>query len=561
MKFTSKVRLTFGLMLLLALATGYITYPKSPNIQIGSWHRDLNLRLGLDLQGGVHLEYQANLDTIAAESRQEAIDAARDVIERRVNLFGVSEAVVQTAKVGEQYRIIVELPGVFDTQEAIKLIGDTPTLDFREEKADANNPPVTEDIAAYNEDAKKRAETVLAEAVKPGADFAALANQYTEDQGNVDTNNNKLGGELGFATKGAYVTEFDDVLFGKMSDNQVYPELVQTVFGYHIIYRETSQTNDKGELEVKARHILIRTRSENDVANQLANYQTTGLNGQHLKTAMVQFDQNTSEPVVALTFNDEGKKLFAEITERNLNKPVAIFLDDSPISVPIVNQVISTGEAIISGNFSLPEAKTLARRLNAGALPVPLELISQQTLGATLGKTSVERSLFAGVVGLVVVALFMIFIYRLPGLLAVLALIIYTLIVMSIFKLWPVTMTLAGVAGFILSIGMAVDANILIFERLREELRAGRPLAQAIEEGFSRAWPSIRDSNVSSLITTTILYVFSTSLIRGFAITLGIGILASMFSAITVTRTFLRLVTGEWLSKHLRLFGVRPEEN
>lgn len=559
MKETTRVRITFGLILVLALAVGYVTYPKSPNIQIGSWHRDLNLQLGLDLQGGIHLEYQANLDSIASENRQDAIDAARDVIERRVNLFGVGEPVVQTSTVGDQHRLIVELPGVFDTQQAIQLIGDTPTLDFREENPDATAPPVTEDIAAYNADAQQRAQDVLQKALAPGADFAALANEFTEDPGNTDADGNKLGGELGFATAGTFVAEFNDVLFNKMSDGEIYPELVQTAFGYHIIQRESSQTNDAGDLEVQSRHILITTRNENDVANQLGDYQETGLNGQHLKNAVVQFDQQTGEPVVALTFNDEGKKLFADITQRNLGKPVAIFLDNSPISVPVVNQVISSGEAVISGNFTLDDAKTLARRLNAGALPVPLELISQQTVGATLGTDSVERSFLAGLIGLAVVALFMISIYRLPGLLSVLALAIYAMVVMSVFKLWPVTMTLAGVAGFILSIGMAVDANVLIFERLKEELRAGRSLPQAIEEGFKRAWPSIRDSNVSSLITTGILYFFSTSLIRGFAITLSIGILASMFSAITVSRTFLRLAAGPWYARHLRLFGIRPE--
>lgn len=556
MQQTIKVRLIFLFILLLGIGVGLIAYPNGPDLAIGSYHKELKLRLGLDLQGGSQLVYQADVSGIAQVDQAEAIAAARDVIERRVNLFGVSEPLVQTSQSGDDWRVIVELAGVLDINQAIELIGDTPTLDFREEGEDSGGLP-TADVDVYNAAALKRAETILTEALKPDADFAALANEHSEDPGNTDEQGNKLGGELGFAKRGTFVTEFETVLFDQLQDNTVHPEVVETVFGYHIIKRESSRTNEAGELEVKSRHILIAKRSENAVLNQLANYQATGLNGQHLKTATVQFDQTTGEPVVSLAFDEEGTKLFKEITERNVGKPVAIFLDDAPISIPVVNEPITTGEAVISGSFTLADAKTLARRLNAGALPVPLELVSQQTVGATLGRDSVEASFFAGVFGLVLVALFMIIYYRLPGLLAVIALVFfYTPFVVAVFKLWPVTLTLAGVAGFILSIGMAVDANILIFERLKEELRHGRPLDQAMEEGFRRAWSSIRDSNISSLITTLILYLFSTSLIRGFAVTLSIGIIISMFSAITITRTFLRLAATNWAARHLGLFGV-----
>lgn len=267
----------------------------------------------------------------------------------------------------------------------------------------------------------------------------------------------------------------------------------------------------------------------------------TALTGKHLTRADVQFDQQNNNPQVGIEFNDEGKKLFAEITKKNLNKPLAIALDDQIISAPTVQTVIDDGKAVITGKFTIKEVKDLARLLNAGALPVPIKLIEQRNIGATLGTESVQKSLIAGLIGMLLIFVFMIFHYRLPGLMACFALIVYTLIALAIFKFIPVTLTLAGIAGFILSIGMAVDANILIFERMREEKRFGKTINQALEEGFERAWPSIRDSNVSSLITCSILYLTTTGLVRGFAVTLAIGIMVSMFTAITVSRSFLRL--------------------
>jgi preprotein translocase subunit SecD len=261
-----------------------------------------------------------------------------------------------------------------------------------------------------------------------------------------------------------------------------------------------------------------------------------------------------------LEFNDEGKTLFAEITKRNVGKPVAIYLDNSPISVPRVNEPITDGRAVISGNFSIQDAKLLAQRLNAGALPVPVQLVSQQTVGATLGGESLKQSLFAGMIGLIAVAFFMILFYRLPGLFAVVALLIYGVIVLFLFKYIPVTLTLSGIAGFLLSIGMAVDANVLIFERMKEEVRDGKPLDLSIQEGFKRAWSSIRDGNLSTLITCFILAWFGTSMIRGFAITLSVGILVSMFSAIVITRQFLKVFVtpkNQGKLKVLWLFGVK----
>lgn len=338
----------------------------------------------------------------------------------------------------------------------------------------------------------------------------------------------------------------------------------------------------------------------------LTGWDPTGLSGKQLKKATADVQQGSSlssELVVRLNFDEEGTKLFADLTEANIGKPLAIVLDGQIIQAPTVQSVITNGEAVITGNFTSEEAKLLAGRLNSGALPVPIELISQQNVGASLGQESIEKSLLAGLLGLLLVALFMIFYYRWPGLLAVLALIIYTLVSIAVFKIgisvtaiilvgvffilgitisgWfgiialisyialiflngvqPVTLTLAGIAGFILSIGMAVDANILIFERMKEELRSGKDLNKAIQDGFARAWLSIRDSNVSTLITTSILYVFGTPSIKGFAITLSIGVLISMFSAITATRTFLSILMGERITKVALLLGMKlPNAN
>lgn len=279
----------------------------------------------------------------------------------------------------------------------------------------------------------------------------------------------------------------------------------------------------------------------------------TELTGEHLKRAEVQFDQTSGEPQVSLQFDEVGTKMFADITKRNLEKPVAIELDGQIISAPTVQSVIESGQAQITGKFTVEEVKNLVSELNAGALPVPINLIEQQNIGATLGNESVQRSLVAGLIGLILIAIFMIVYYKLPGVLAVFALTIYALIVLALFKLIPVTVTLAGIAGFILSVGMAVDANILIFERTKEELGSGKSIGPALEEGFKRAWSSIRDSNISSLITAAILYYGTSGLVRGFAVTLALGIIVSLFTAITVSRTFLRLMVGTRFEKFLTI--------
>jgi preprotein translocase subunit SecD len=274
----------------------------------------------------------------------------------------------------------------------------------------------------------------------------------------------------------------------------------------------------------------------------------TKLTGKNLKKASVQFDRNTGKPTVALEFDSDGAKLFEDITRRNVKKPVAIFLDNQLISAPRVQQVISGGQAVISGEFSVDEAKQLTTQLNAGALPVPIELIEQRNIGPTLGQESITKSLRAGFVGLFMVAFFMVGYYGRLGIIATVALAIYGLISFAVFKIIPVTLTLSGIAGFMLSIGMAVDANILIFERMREEIRLGRSWQLAQELGFGKAWDSIRDANVATLLTTFILFnpldwsfLPRFGMVRGFALTLAIGVIIGIFTGVVVTRTLMRV--------------------
>lgn len=390
--------------------------------------RDVSFRKGLDLQGGTSITLKADMKGVPTAQRDNALDSAKTVIERRVNFYGVSEPVVQTSKMNNDYRVLVEIPGVTDVNQAVNLIGKTAKLTFWE--------------AGASESAK-----------------------------------------------------------------------VATPSG----------------LPLGATQILG------------PNPKLTNLTGSDLQQAAVGFDSRSGKPQVNLTFTSEGGKKFGDITKRNVGKIVAIALDNIVVEAPRVSEPIYGGNAQITGSFTTDEAKNLMIQLNAGALPVSLSVLQQQTIGATLGESSLTKSLFAGVLGFFVIVLFMIILYGRLGVVASLALVIYTLIILTLFRLIPVTLTLAGIAGFILSIGIAVDANILIFERMKEELRRGRSREMAIDLGFSRAWPSIRDSNISSLITSSILYYFGTGIVRGFAFTLALGVLVSMFSAIVVTRTFLRV--------------------
>ena len=288
----------------------------------------------------------------------------------------------------------------------------------------------------------------------------------------------------------------------------------------------------------------------------------TGLTGNDLNRATLSTSSN-GQWVVDLEFNDKGTRKFADLTQQLVGKPMAIFFNGELTSAPVIREPIIGGRAQISGGdsgFAYEEAKEMVDLLNAGALPVPAKIIEENTVGPTLGADSIEKSKIAGVIGLTVVMLFMIFYYRLPGLIADIALIIYSLILFALFKQIPVTLTLAGIAGFILSIGMAVDANILIFERTKEELRAGRTLFTAINAGFDRAFTSIFDSNMSTIITCLILYFFGTSVVKGFALTLALGTAVSMFSAITVTKNFMHLIFGTGDLKYPALFGLHKDE-
>jgi protein-export membrane protein SecD len=598
---------------------------------------DVPFKLGLDLQGGTHLVYEADTDDIPESERGDALEGVRDVIERRVNAFGVAEPVVQTNKSGERWRIIVELAGVRDVREAIRMIGETPILEFKEENPVAEIPLTVEEQKELDRlNAGVRAEAdaelkkvqsgtgtawqelgLISEAMAPDLWKWADANRNlraprlleTPDAWNVVRNNgrddagkevrashilicfegaqgceepltkeqaleqiSKLraeltpanfaekakaystdpsaqsnSGDLGFFAREAMVKEFSDAAFA-MTKGAI-SEPVESPFGYHLIYKADERPLVRYDVDV----ITLPKKTAADVRPDADPWKNTGLSGKHVRRAMVEFDPTTGQPMVTLTFNDEGRDLFAEITKKNVGKLVAIYLDGEAISIPRVQQEIPDGTAVISGDFDFKEAKLLAQRLNAGALPVPIQLLSQQTIGASLGQDSLAKSLYAGLIGFMVVVAFMILYYRLPGLLAAVALGMYTAFVLAIFKLTGITLSLSGIAGVILSIGMAVDANILIFERMKEELKNGRPLDSAIAEGFKRAWTSIYDSNVSSLITCAILYTFTSSSVRGFAVTLALGILVSMFSAITVTRSLLRLV-APWTSKRLWLF-------
>jgi len=293
-------------------------------------------------------------------------------------------------------------------------------------------------------------------------------------------------------------------------------------------------------------------------------YLPTQLTGRYLESASLQFAQTgaqggyapANQSMVTLQFNEEGEDLFSKITRENIGRELAIFLDGVPISNPIIREEITGGEAVISGDFTPEQAKELARQLTFGALPVPIQEIGTQTIGASLGASAIQAGIQAGLIGLLVLALFFLMWYRLPGLIAIFALLVYGVVMFAFIKIIPITLTAAGIAGFIISLGVAVDANVLISERLKEELRNGKTLKEAIQEGFDRAWLSIRDSNLSGLITAVILFWFGSNLIKGFAITFGLGIIISMITAITVTRIFMLAIAGTKDTKRLRfLFG------
>lgn len=668
----SSLRTKLYLLVLLCVVLALFDFPTAYN-RSSSWLKDKAgfgigqlhfnpFRLGLDLVGGAHLVYEVDTRPVPTdESVTDAVDGVRNVIERRVNAFGVAEPVVQTNRVGDKHRVIVELPGVTDVKAAIDSIGKTPLLEFKE-IGEAEVKPLTDEqkkeLAQKNKEAREKITKALAEINKKKRPFAEVAKEYTEFQNDKDkqplvdlglvsdkhpdkelyawatshkpgtvsrvpeefksyfaifqhngtsqgpvevkarhilicyegvpqcvstlkkeealkklqelrtqvTPENfaalasvhsmdgsaQAGGDLGWFGRNQMVAEFENAAFDLKKGEISQP--FESQFGYHLVYKE----DEKLGPQHKVSGIIVKRWTEDDFREPVSEWKNTQLGGAHLVRSVVQYDQNSGLPQVGLQFDDEGKKLFAEITKRNLQKPVAIFLDGEIISQPTVQSEITNGEAVITGSFSLKDAKQLTQELNAGALPLPVELVSQSRVGASLGAQSLAKSLRAGFIGLALVCIFMLAYYRLFGLLASLALLVYALVVLSVFKFIPVTLTVAGIAGFILSIGMAVDANILIFERIKDERRAGRRLHTAIEEGFVRAWPSIRDSNNAALITCVILYWFGTSVVRGFALTLGIGVVASVLSAIFITRLFARFVVP-YLDEHTRVIIGGPD--
>jgi len=431
------------LLLFIAILVGFSLWAITP--LDGDRFGRRGLTLGLDLKGGAYLVYEADLSKMdPSQTVDQVMTSVLNKIERRANAFGVKEPIIQ--RQGEN-RILVQLPGEKNVDEAKKLIGQVALLEFKETTSDISGQP------------------------------------QTDDKGEV-------------------------------------------------IWTITTGTGSDGQIKE--------------------------LTGRYLKpNSRVELKPNTNEPEVAFEWNDEGAILFEQITKRNINKPLGIFLDGQPISAPTVRAVIkSTG--IIEG-MDMKEAQNLAIQLNSGSLDVPLTVIQEQTVDATLGSDSIKKSIVAGAIGLILVALFMILYYRMAGVVATLALIIYGIILTAIFKLVPVTLTMAGIAAAVVSVGMAVDANILIFERMKEELRAGRTMGAAVDAGFNRAWLAIRDSNVTTFIACIVLFwfgdTFGAFMVKGFALTLFIGVALSMFTAITVSRLFLS-ITAKGV-KNTWLYGVK----
>ncbi len=653
-----------GWLVVLFLAAGSLSYPAPANWVVGQVNNATGFKiptiqkpfvLGLDLQGGTSLEYQADVSKIGTAEQRDAMSGVRDVIERRVNSLGVSEPVVQVTQTNNAWRVNVELAGIRDVNQAIKLIGETPILEFKERSTDKPRDLTTEEQAkmtALNAEALTRAKDILAEAKKPGTDFAELAKNKTENptrkldggdtgvltaatiggspdlqnlidtigtlapgsiyenvvetdasyivvkmeekkdgpkevsahhllvsykgaQGGLSTrtkeeakakidgikkeitlenfdalvaknsdepNATSTFGDLGWFKTGSMVEKFETPAFAQATGT--ISEVIETEFGYHLIWKKDERLTK----EPRLRMIEIKKSVATDFV-PVDPWKATALTGKQLQSAKVDFDQRSGSVQVALQFDDAGSKLFAELTKKHVGEQVAIFLDGNVLSAPTVQQEILGGRAVITGNFTVEEGQLLARRLQAGALPVPISLVAQQSVGPTLGADSVTKSVTAGLWGFLFVAIFMIVIYRLPGIVSIIALGLYAAIMAALFKIIPITLTLSGIAGFILSLGIAVDANVLIFERMKEELKLGKALGPALEDAFRRAWPSIRDGHVTVLISCTVLFWFSSSIIKGFALTLGVGMVTSLFTAVVTTRTMMRALSTTALAR------------
>lgn len=430
------------LVIVVGIAVGYFVFQTTVNEA-----SRFPFKLGLDLAGGSHLVYEADVSGADPVEVPELMGVLKEVIERRVNIFGVSEPIVQveTSSIvsGEaRHRLVVELPGVSDVEAAVAEIGRTPLLEFKL------------------------------------VDETVLSDQAFSNVTIVDAEGNPI------------------------------------------------------EMET------------DDAAADVDPYIDTGLTGRYLERAELVFGQSHSgglsnEPIVSVQFTSEGADLFEEITREHTGEFLAIFLDGEVISMPRINEPISGGSAVITGGFTAEEARDLVQNLNFGALPLPITLQSTQTIGASLGAEVLNRGIQAGIIGITFVMALMLLWYRLPGVVAGLSLLLYGVLMLALFKLIPVTLTAAGLAGFILSVGMAVDANILVFERMKEEFRSGKRSREAAHIGFNRAWTAIRDGNVTSILSAIILFWFGTSIVKGFALVFGIGVLVSMLTALVATRTLL----------------------
>ena len=460
-------------ILLLIALTVWIDLPHPKPVRIGNVERNIDVVRGLDLQGGLQVLMEADLPP-GSTVRTEDLQTARNIIENRVNGLGVSEPVVLVAG---NNRILVELPGIGDTEQAVATIRQTALLEFVElQRADLSLVGI------------------------PGAIRTDFGLGTTEVASVAETPT---------TTPAAASTPTGEAATGGSTPESIEP------------------TEEPGGVFTSDR-IFHTVMTGADLADALVDQDQVGNLG------------------VSFTLTERGARVFGDYTSAHVGELLGIVLDGTLISAPVINSPITTGNGIITGQFTPEEANSLAVQLRFGRLPVPLRIVESKTVGPTLGEDSLRKSALAGIIGLAVVTSFMGLYYRLPGLIADAALLVYALLTFAVFKLIPVTLTLPGIAGFVLSIGVAVDANVLIFERMKEELRSGRTVEQAIELGFSRAWPSIRDSNLSTLITCAILYwfgsAFGASLVKGFSLTLALGVMASLFTAISVTRTFLHVV-------------------
>ena len=565
----------------------------------------LGLSLGLDLQGGSHLVYRA--EPIAEDGGEpqppdaDDMESLKRIIERRVNSSGLGEPIVQI--LGED-RLLIQLPGVGDPERAESIIGETARLEFKHRSVSPPRNLATEGVVTDADVVSVTAEPMPEELLPPseaatGTPEADATPQPAEEPipviiveltpagaAKFDEVLAKLSNDFAVAAATANIFTFQSqlqsgVLPGlnvtingnELIDGVVAPPAISKLQGTNRYVFPYPQPQPEPAAEGET-PVAVEPHDVATAQNRVGDSATVtfieqpgrvdedfGLGGDNLSRAYASLHATSDQPIINLEFDSLGTRLFGEKTTQIAGSPtdsIAIFLDDEELIAPVVRQPITTGTAIIEGGFTLERAQDISLLLEGGRLPFPITLLQRRSVDAILGADSLAKSVVAGGVGLALVFLFMTLYYRVPGLVASVALLIYTGLVLAVFKLLPVTLTLSGVAATILSVGMAVDANVLIFERMKDELRNGRTLISAINIGFNRAWPAIRDSNVSTLITCAILYYFSnqlgTTIVQGFAATLAIGVMISMFSAIVVSRTILRVIASTGLSRLLGAF-------